>query len=129
MRYDVPDELWQKAIRHSIELNQLPPVLYRYRAFDEYAEPSLRDGMQMFSNPFAFNDPFDCQLQDSGNHTEEALTRFLVEGGFSPNDAKAIWLQNSKLENKIIRESIRFAQKKWQKKWVFSACLKGPTVF
>lgn len=77
-RKDVPLDVLLKACIHN---RKLPPVLYRYRAFDQHTASSIADGVQMFSNPFAFNDPFDCQIADTGEYTYKELLTFFTSRG------------------------------------------------
>lgn len=42
--------------------NAFPPVLYKYRSWNDYTKDFLAKGEIWLSSPSDFNDPFDCQI-------------------------------------------------------------------
>ncbi len=45
--------------------NQVPGILYKYRAFNERAIDILKKNEVYFAHPDDFNDPFDCAAQEN----------------------------------------------------------------
>jgi Protein of unknown function (DUF2971) len=78
--YGAIDAQIEYLIKASVAQKKLPPVLYRYRAFDKYMASSIANAVQMFSVPFGFNDPFDCQINDSGEYTYKEFRNYLMRG-------------------------------------------------
>jgi hypothetical protein len=95
MAYDLPDGLLEGLVCAAIDKGQLPPTLYRYRDFNGHTEKSICDGVQKFSRADTFNDPFDCQIRESGDFTSEQLLEALVQMGMRRVDASTVILKNA----------------------------------
>jgi hypothetical protein len=68
-------------IAHGIATGQYPARLYKYRGFDAYTDSIFANNRLWFSDSAAFNDPFDCQIVDSGNYTRSDIFDYLVSRG------------------------------------------------
>lgn len=107
MTYGVPADKIAALVCGAVDQGGIPPVVYRYRAFDEHTDSSLTDGVQYFSVADAFNDPFDCQIKDSGDFSVTQLFEAVVAMGMPRLQATTVVLHNAK-ENivpKIIEEA------------------------
>lgn len=53
----------------------MPGCYYRYVAINEYTIKNILNNQLWFTNPFDFNDPFDCQIRIDFSCSEEELKK------------------------------------------------------
>lgn len=112
MIYDMPESKMADLVCRCVDYGSLAPVLYRYRAFDQNTESSLNVGNQMFSIPLKFNDPFDCQISDRGEFTNDELLNYLTGAGLSNEEASTILLRNAQLQGEMLPELVALSRNK-----------------
>jgi len=74
-------------IAEGIRTGQYPSRLYKYRKFDHNTDSLFVDHHLYFSNPSAFNDPFDCQIHDNHHYTRDEIFRYLRSRDVDPAQA------------------------------------------
>lgn len=103
-------EIDNKLVRLAVEKGQLPRLLYRYRSFDEHTDASFKDGTQMFSAPVAFNDPFDCQIKDTGEFSQDEARAFMAERGMSEDQIISVILKDAQSDNALFKKIVAEAK-------------------
>jgi hypothetical protein len=92
----------KQASEESFDLQQYdrnpPAVLYRYCAFNEYAESIFLENKIYFCAPKDFNDPFDSMILSTYATSKQQRKRFLREG---------MSLSFPNLPQRIINEKVR----------------------
>ena len=65
------------------QLDQLPPVLYKFRTFGKYTTDLVQNGSIYFAPVSSFNDPLDCHfvvdLEHLATMSEMTLKRHAVQ--------------------------------------------------
>ncbi len=67
-----------------------PPQLYKYRDLSDRTFEIIRNATMWFSTADSFNDPFDCNLSETNDHTLEDLKKYLTTLNVEPNNRAAL---------------------------------------
>ena len=89
----------------AVNQKQIPQHLFKYRTIDS-VEKLLENNSMWFSNPYNFNDPFDCQIIADSNNTEVEIKELIRKTVKENVSEKAI--------SKLAYDSINIAGK-WEK--------------
>ena len=82
---------FEKLFTAGVQGGQYPQKLYKYRSFDKNTELIFKNHKLWFSAAIAFNDPFDCQIQDQGGYTRNEIIGYLISrGGLDAAEAAKI---------------------------------------
>ena len=66
----------KEILLKGIKDGSFPKFLYKYRDPKERTEDIFRSSSIWFSQPSSFNDPFDCQLSEVEEHSDDDASRF-----------------------------------------------------
>ncbi len=96
-------------IRREILEGNFPRMLYKYRSFDQHTKAIFSDCKLWFGSFESFNDPFDCQIHDSGQYTSAEIAAYLKRQRINDIDATSIILRNA-VRPEIIEEAIKLSK-------------------
>ena len=100
------DNQKRELILRAVREKAIPPILYKYRAFNDWTESLFKKHQLWFSSPKEFNDPFDCRIHNDGSHSSADVTKYLGKSGVTPIDASSVILANAAKGGTLITETI-----------------------
>lgn len=71
-------------LKKGIAESEFPSQLYKYRDLGLWTFEIIQNAAMWFATPSSFNDPFDCNLSETHNHSEEDLKAYLTSLGTNP---------------------------------------------
>lgn len=77
----------KKTLEMVLKVYKIPNTIYQYRSINKYLIDSLKTNTLFFSNPFDFNDPFECrpaQFVAKANDVK-IYKKFLLNSEFQQN--------------------------------------------
>lgn len=74
---DLKDFNFTELVKISVEQGDLPQFIYKYRALNTNTDKIFENSELWFSNPYDFNDPFDCQVIVDTKNSEVEIANFL----------------------------------------------------
>jgi len=77
-------------LQRQLDLNLLPSRVHRYMGFRKHTSKIFKDHAFQVHNPNTFNDPFDFNLDDSGEHTQDDLIAYLRSHGMPEEGIEAV---------------------------------------
>ena len=67
-----PSEFFIKSVNKGL----FPHYLYKYRAINDNTIKTIAENKLFFSNPYNFNDPYDCNVSVERNSSEEEIRKW-----------------------------------------------------
>jgi hypothetical protein len=64
--------------KQMLEEGKIPPILYKHTSISNNLYKTLINSELWFSAPTSFNDPFDCQINDQTEWTDELLLDYVT---------------------------------------------------
>jgi hypothetical protein len=94
----------------AIEQRSIPKDVYKYRGLGEYTDDIIQNQKLWFSSASDFNDPFDCNLSETNNHTLSDFQSWLDTQNVAPKE-KATYVSHFHQDPSRVRD---VCLKNWQ---------------